>query len=100
MLKKELIELCLIHLLTQADCYGYELLGQLREGFPDTQESAVYALLRGLCREGYTQQYQGETSGGPTRKYYRITPAGQEKYVQLLALWRLLRDAVAGLGVE
>ncbi len=100
MLKKELIELCLLHLLTQADCYGYELLGQLREGFPDTQESAVYALLRGLCREGYTQQYQGETSGGPTRKYYRITPAGQEKYVQLLALWRLLRDAVAGLGVE
>ena len=100
MLKKELIELCLLHLLTQADCYGYELLGQLREGFPDTQESAIYALLRGLCREGYTQQYQGETSGGPTRKYYRITPAGQEKYVQLLALWRLLRDAVAGLGVE
>ena len=100
MLKKELIELCLLHLLTQADCYGYELLGQLREGFPDTQESAVYALLRGLCREGYTQQYQGETSGGPTRKYYRITPAGQEKYVQLLALWRLLGDAVAGLGVE
>lgn len=100
MLKKELIELCLLHLLTKADCYGYELLGQLREGFPDTQESAVYALLRGLCREGYTQQYQGETSGGPTRKYYRITPAGQEKYVQLLALWRLLRDAVAGLGVE
>lgn len=100
MLKKALIELCLLHLLTQADRYGYELLGQLRAGFPDTQESAIYALLRGLCREGYTQQYQGETSGGPARKYYRITPAGQEKYAQRLAQWRLLRDAVAGLGVE
>lgn len=100
MLKKALLELCLLHLLAQADRYGYELLGQLRAGVPDTQESAIYALLRGLCREGYTQQYQGETSGGPVRKYYRITPAGREKYAQLLAQWRLLRDAVAGLGVE
>lgn len=100
MLKKEVMALCLLQLLTQADRYGYELLGQLRAGFPDTQESAIYALLRGLCQEGYTQQYQGETSGGPVRKYYRITPTGQEKYAQLLAQWRLLRDTVAELGVE
>ena len=48
MLKKDLIELCLLHLLSQGDQYGYELLRRLHHTFPDTQESAVYALLRGL----------------------------------------------------
>ena len=100
MLKKDLLELCLLQLLSGGDKYGYEVLTPLRTAFPDTQESAIYALLRELCQEGYTQQYQGETSGGPVRKYYRITPTGQEKYAQLLAQWRRLRDTVAGLGVE
>ena len=46
MLKKDLIELCLLHLLAQGDQYGYELLRRLHHTFPDTQESAVYALLK------------------------------------------------------
>ena len=35
MLKKDLIELCLLHLLTQGDQYGYDLLKQLHAAFPD-----------------------------------------------------------------
>lgn len=99
MLKKDLLELCLLHLLTQEDRYGYALLESIHAGFPDTQESAVYALLRGLCRDGYTERYPGATSDGPVRKYYRLTEAGREKHAALLARWRALRDAVADLGV-
>ena len=40
MLKKDLIELCLLHLLAQGDRYGYDLLKKLHAVFPDTQESA------------------------------------------------------------
>lgn len=100
MLKKDILALCLLHLLTQGDRYGYDLLRQLRGGFPDTQESALYAILRAMCREGYTQQYQGEVSEGPVRKYYRLTPAGQARYAALLETWRVLRETVEGLGVE
>jgi len=99
-LKKELLELCLLHLLTGADRYGYELLQPLYEAFPDTQESAVYALLRGLCKAGCTEYYRGSVSGGPARKYYRITEAGRARHAGLLAQWRLLRKALADLGVE
>lgn len=99
MLKKELIELCLLHLLAQGDQYGYELLRRLHDSFPDTQESAIYALLRGLCREGCSQQYQGEVSDGPARKYYRLTPAGREKLAELLERWRALRQALDALGI-
>lgn len=99
MLKKDVLALCLLHLLTQGDRYGYDLLRQLRERFPDTQESNLYALLRTLCREGYTQQYQGEVSEGPVRKYYRLTPEGRKRYDELLEDWRKLLAAVTELGV-
>lgn len=99
MLKKDLLELCLLQLLSQGDKYGYEVLTPLRAAFPDTQESAIYALLRGLCRDGCLEQYQGDTSAGPARKYYRLTDAGLGRYGGLLKQWRALRDALAELGV-
>lgn len=99
MLKKDLIELCLLHLLSQGDQYGYDLLKKLHAAFPDTQESAVYALLRGLCREGFSEQYLGETSDGPARKYYHLTDEGLARYAALLQQWRALRSALAALGL-
>jgi len=99
MLKKDLIELCLLHLLSQGDQYGYDLLRRLHAAFPDTQESAVYALLRGLCREGCSEKYVGASSDGPARKYYRLTNYGMGRYGELLKQWRALLDALAELGV-
>lgn len=99
MLKKDLMELCLLQLLRQGDQYGYELLRLVHDAFPDTQESAVYALLRGLCREGSTHWYQGQVSGGPTRKYYSLTPIGEEKRRTLLAQWQAMKAALDRLGL-
>lgn len=100
MLKKDLLELCLLHLMSQGDRYGYELLGRLHGVFPDVQESAIYAILRGLCREGCTEGYRGERSGGPVRKYYRLTESGNERYEALLTTWRSLREALSALGID
>ena len=100
MLKKDLIGLCLLHLLSTEDLYGYEILRRIHESFPDTQESAIYALLRGLCKAGCTESFAGSTSGGPTRKYYRITGVGREKRDALLRAWRHLRDTIASLGIQ
>ena len=100
MLKRDLLELCLLHVLNQGDQYGYELLRRLHDVFPDVQESAIYAILRQLCREGATERYQGETSGGPVRKYYRLTKEGRGRYDALLMTWRETRDAVAALGIQ
>ena len=100
MLKRDLLELCLLHVLNQGDQYGYELLRVLHDVFPEVQESAIYAILRQLCREGATERYQGETSGGPARKYYRLTEEGQKRHAALLKTWRETRDALTALGIE
>lgn len=99
MLKKDLIELCLLFLLSNEDMYGYKLLCRIHDAFPDTQESSIYALLRNLSKEGYTEQYAGEISEGPTRKYYRLTKIGNEKMEQLLLEWCHLRDTIAAMGI-
>lgn len=99
MLKKDLVELCLLHLLSQGDQYGYELLRRLHDAFPDTQESAVYAILRGLCQRGCSEQYVGTASDGPTRKYYRLTGRGTARYGELLQQWRALLTALTALGI-
>ena len=100
MLKKDLIELCLLHLLSQGDQYGYDLLRRLRAAFPDTQESNLYAVLRGLCRDGCLEQYAGTASDGPARKYYRLTDHGTARYGELLKQWRALTNALAELGIQ
>lgn len=100
MLKKELVELCLLHLLFTEDLYGYELLRRISGVVPDIQESAVYALLRNLSKHGFAEQYIGKKSDGPARKYYRITQAGIEKRNYLIGEWRKLRDNLAALGVK
>lgn len=100
MLKKELIELCLLYLLAQRDWYGYEMLARIHGAFPDTGESAVYALLRGLQKAGFAETYQGQASAGPVRKYYRLTASGKERCRQLLAQWRQLAEAIRDIGIK
>ena len=100
MLKKDLLELCLLQLLSRGDKYGYEVLTPLRTAFPDTQESAIYALLRGLGKEGCTSWYMAPGGGGPDRKYYKLTPAGQTWLEEMRGQWRKMRDAIASFGVE
>ena len=100
MLKKDLLELCLLQLLAGGDKYGYEVLVPLRTAFPDTQESAIYALLRGLGKSGLTSWYKAPSDGGPDRKYYKLTPEGRIRLAKLRSDWCNMRDAIASFGVE
>lgn len=100
MLLKNLLELCILQLLSLQDMYGYEILRRLHAALPETQESAIYAQLRSLCQQEYTQFYEGKTSGGPTRKYYQLTPKGKQRLGELMAEWRKYCDLMADLGVK
>lgn len=101
MLKKDMLELCLLELVGRQDCYGYAILDRLHAVFPSIQESVIYAHLRGLSKEGCIEVYLGGTSGGPARKYYRLTESGRTRRGELLCQWRELREAMDSLiGTE
>ena len=77
--KKGVLELCVLSLLHRRDCYGYEISDFLSKHI-DIADGTVYPILRKLKAEGLLTTYLQEESGGPPRKYYKLTELGRESY--------------------
>lgn len=77
--KKGVLELCVLSLLKQHDCYGYEIAEYLSNHI-DIADGTVYPILRKLKSDGLVTTYLSEESGGPPRKYYSLTKLGQDTY--------------------
>ena len=98
-MKKGVLELCILHVTASDELYGYEIMKRITGAFPEINESTVYAVLRRLHGDGCTESYTGETSGGPTRKYYRITDVGKERLEKMRSEWQEMLDALKSLGI-
>ena len=77
--KKGVLELCVLELLRQRDCYGYEISEILSQRI-DIADGTVYPILRKLKADGLLTTYLQEESDGPPRKYYKLTELGRETY--------------------
>ncbi len=77
--KKGVLELCVLSLLHKRDCYGYEISEFLSRHI-NIADGTVYPILRKLKADGLLTTYLQEESGGPPRKYYKLTELGRETY--------------------
>ncbi|MGI5907209.1 MAG: PadR family transcriptional regulator [Christensenellales bacterium] len=84
--KKGVFELCVLALLNQKDCYGYDV-SEFLSRHMDISDGTVYPILRRLKAEGLVTIYLSEESGGPPRKYYRITELGRSEYAAARREW-------------
>ena len=85
-LKKGVLDICILAILNQKDCYGYELVETI-SGEIQISEGTLYPILRRLEKEGYLQKYQKESNKGPSRKYYRLTASGKSHLKFLSSKW-------------
>ena len=92
-LKKGVLELCALALLSRGESYAYEISGQLTERL-GMGEGTIYPLMRRLQREGLVDTYLVESPAGPPRKYYRLTRAGDAAYEKQKAAWIQFSRAV------
>ena len=76
---EELLLLAVCHLKDQA--YGVEILRYVSEKTGKNWSiGSVYVPLDRLARSGYVESYQGEPTqqrGGKSKRYFRITSAGE-----------------------
>ncbi|MDR0396187.1 MAG: PadR family transcriptional regulator [Oscillospiraceae bacterium] len=86
-LKKGVLELCVLALLDQKDCYGFELVSLVSTSV-GMSEGTIYPLLKRLRDEDLLTTYLRESSEGPPRKYYRITSEGRDRCQEMLRAWR------------
>src|SRR5438270_3646362 len=72
-------EPAILLLLRERPAHGYDLLERLPEltGEQRVEMGNLYRLLRGLEEEGLVTSQWDDTSPGPAKRRYAITPAGE-----------------------
>jgi poly-beta-hydroxybutyrate-responsive repressor len=87
-LPKNFMRPCLLLLLHESPAHGYELRERLRPlGFSRDDPGRLYRALRALEGAKLVRSAWHSSSGGPDRRTYELTRAGEER----------LRDAAAEL---
>jgi PadR family transcriptional regulator PadR len=100
-MKKGVLEMCILHEVAKNETYGYEILNTIGGVFPGMDRSTVYAVLRRLNADGSTEARMGSgESGGPQRKYYRITEQGRAALKNLIGEWESILGAVKKIGIS
>ena len=85
-LKKGVMDMLVLALLTQSDRYGYEIVSTISE-YIEISEGTIYPLFNRLKKEKYVETYLKESSTGPSRKYYHITTDGRAAYNKMRQEW-------------
>jgi PadR family transcriptional regulator PadR len=92
-LKKGVLGLCVLALLSRSDSYAYEIASRLSDAI-DMGEGTIYPLMRRMQSEGLVETYLVESSAGPSRKYYRLSEAGRAALAVQTTDWKTFTDAV------
>lgn len=100
-LKKGVLEMLVLRLLSEHPSYGYELIQRLRKqsgGLLDLKEGTLYPILYRLEDDGCITSAWCNTEPGkqrPTpRKVYTITPLGQQILSCQMETWRAFTACV------
>ena len=98
-MRKGVLDFCILKALAGGECYGYALVKAL-VAIPGigVAEGSIYPLLSRLKKQGLVTTRLEESSEGPARKYYRLTPAGRAVGEEMQAYFADMAKGVAGLG--
>jgi len=91
--KKGSLELCVLSFIRQEEQYGYQLAQNIGK-YINIAEGTLYPLLRRLVKEGHVDSHFKESTGGPARKYYTLTPEGEAHLESIHEEWKVYTKAV------
>lgn len=82
------LPLLVLAVLDHGECYGYDIARQLKDaGLGEVKGGTLYPTLARLERDDLVAVRWSAQSGGPARKYYRLTPAGRTHRRNGAAAW-------------
>lgn len=97
-LRKGCLELVMFGCLWAGRLYGLEIMRRL-ESDSDLAVSAstLYPLLARMKADGLLESEWVEEETGHPRKYYRLTPAGRRRAIQMARMWSRFSATLQGL---
>ncbi|WP_462405638.1 PadR family transcriptional regulator [Gracilibacillus sp. Marseille-QA3620] len=92
------IDTLILSLLYTRDMYGYELAKLVRERSNEQfelKEGTLYLSLKRLEQNKWIESYWGDEKGpGGRRKYYKLTPLGEEGFEKKRLEWEFIKRII------
>ena len=93
-MRKGLLEYCILSIISRSEAYASDILETLKNAELLVVEGTLYPLLTRMKNEGLLSYRWQESTGGPPRKYYTLTPEGEQLLAQLHEEWQSICQAV------
>jgi PadR family transcriptional regulator PadR len=86
-LRKGVLEFCILSIIKRGEAYPSDIIEEMRKGRIPLLEGTLYPLLTRLKNAGLLSYRWVESTGGPPRKYFSLTEAGEFFYSELQKTW-------------
>ncbi len=94
-MKRGVLEMCILSMIREKETYGKAINDQLKGSELVVVEGTLYPLLSRLKKAELLEYKWEESTSGPPRKYYKITPKGEDFLGDLIKTWGALVKAVS-----
>jgi len=93
-MRKGILEYCILSIISRGEIYASDIIRELTKSRMLVVEGTLYPLLTRLKNNGLLIYNWQESTSGPPRKYYILSPAGIEVLKRLDTTWEELCFAV------
>ena len=93
-MRKGILEYCILSIISRGEIYASDIISELKKARMLVVEGTLYPLLTRLKNNGLLSYNWQESTSGPPRKYYVLSPAGLEVLNRLDKTWEELAYAV------
>ena len=93
-MRKGVREYCIVSILADKECYPSDIIEKLKQAKLIVVEGTLYPLLTRLKNMGLLSYRWEESTSGPPRKYYKLTPVGKQFLKELESTWDELVKSV------
>jgi PadR family transcriptional regulator PadR len=93
-MRKGVLEFCILSIIAKGEVYPSDIIGKMKDAKLIVVEGTLYPLLTRLKNAGLLSYKWVESTSGPPRKYYSITPLGEQFLKELTTTWGELVEAV------
>ncbi len=96
-MRKGVLEFCILSVIKQGEAYPSDIIDKMKKANLNILEGTLYPLLTRLKNAELLSYRWEESTSGPPRKYFSLTPKGAEFYKELETTWFELANAVKTL---
>ena len=99
-MRKGYLEYCILLVLKKKPAYTSDIIAELKEAKLIVVEGTLYPLLTRLKNSGLLDYKWEESTQGPPRKYYEMTPLGHDFLEELENAWNEINHVITKIKTD